>query len=61
MEDGEFDHSGGGGGGGSPVAVAAMAMAAVDDRDLCWWCLMALAALDGGHNTTSRHSKRAAQ
>ncbi len=62
MDDGEFDHSGGGGGGGGPVAAAASAVVvAVDDRHQWWWHLMAVAALDRGHATTSQCSKRVAQ
>ncbi len=61
MDDGEFNHSGGVGGGGGPVAVAAAAMAVADDRDRWQWHWMAMAALDGGHATTSRCSERAAQ
>ncbi len=61
MVDGEFDHGGGGGGDGSPAAAAAAVVAAVDDRDQWHWSLMAAAALDGCHTTTSQHSERAAQ
>jgi hypothetical protein len=53
--------SGSSGGGGSPVAAAEVAVAAMDDRDRWRWCLMAVAALDGGHTTTSWCSMRAAQ
>ncbi len=62
MDDGEFNHGGGrgGGSGGGPAAATALAVAAVDDRDQCWWHLMAAVALDGGHATTSRCSERAA-
>jgi hypothetical protein len=60
MDNEEFDCSGGGGSSGGPVAAAAVAVAAVDYRDRWRWCLMAAAALDGGHATTSWCSKRAA-
>jgi hypothetical protein len=43
------------------TVVAVAAVAAVDDRDRVRWRLMEVAALDGGHTTTSRHSKRATQ
>jgi hypothetical protein len=61
MDNSEFDHSCGGGGGGGLAAVAAAEVAAVDDRDLWRWHLIAATALDGGHATTSRRSNRAAQ
>jgi hypothetical protein len=59
----EFDQSGGGGGSGSPaaVAVAAAAVVAVHNRDRWRWNLIAVAALDGGHATTSQRSERVAQ
>jgi hypothetical protein len=60
MDDNEFNHGGGGGGGGSAAAAAA-AVAVVENRDQWQWCLMAAASLDGGHTTTSRCSKMAAQ
>ncbi len=60
MDYGEFDRIGGGGGGDGPVAVAAVAVAAVDYRDRLRWHLMAAAALEGGHATTSWRSKRGA-
>ncbi len=59
--DDNFDRSGCGGGGGGPVAEAVVVVVAVDDRDQWRWHLMAATAFDGGHATTSRHSKRAAQ
>jgi hypothetical protein len=61
MDDSNFDCGGGGGGGGGPVAVAAAAVVAVDDKDRWRWCLMAAAAFNRGHATTSRCSKRVAQ
>ncbi len=64
MDNGEFNHGGGGGGGGGPVAAAAaavVAVAAVNNKDRWRWHLMATAALDGGHATTSWCSNRAAQ
>jgi hypothetical protein len=61
MDDNDFNRGGGSGRGAGPVAAAAVAVAAVDDRDHWRWCLMASAAFNGGHATTSRHSKRAAQ
>jgi hypothetical protein len=60
MDGGEFDHGGGSGGGDGPAAVAVAVVVAVDDRDRWQWCLMVTVALDGGHTTTSRRSKRAA-
>ena len=41
------------------VTATAAAVAAVDDRDQWQWGLMATAAVDRGHPTTSRRSKRA--
>ncbi len=61
MDNSEFDHGGGGGGGGSPAAATTAAMAAVDDRDRWRWLLMVVVALDIGHATTSRRSKRVAE
>jgi hypothetical protein len=61
MDVGDFDRGGGGGSDGGQMAVAAASVVAVDDRDRWQWHLMAMAAFDGGHATTSRHSKRAAQ
>jgi hypothetical protein len=61
MDDDEFDHGGGGGSDGSPAAAAVAAVAAVDNRDRWQRRLMAEAALDRGHATTSWHSNRAAQ
>ncbi len=61
MDNGEFNHGGGGGGNGGPAAAAAAAVGAVDNRDQWLWHLMAAAALDRGHATTSRRSERAAQ
>ncbi len=58
MDNGEFNHGGGSGSSGGLVAAAAAAVAVVDYRDR--WRLMAVAALDRGHITTSWCSKRAA-
>jgi hypothetical protein len=60
LEDGELNHGGGSGGGGGLVAATVAALVAVEDRDRWWWRLMAEVALDGGHATTSRCSKRGA-
>ncbi len=60
MDNGKFDRGGGGGSSSGPVAAAAAAVAAADYRDRWQWHLMAAAALDGGHATTSWHSERAA-
>ena len=61
MNGGKFNRGGGGGGGGGLVAAAVAVVAAVDYRDWWQWHLMAAAALDGDHATTSQCSKRAAQ
>ncbi len=42
------------------TVVAVGEVVVVYNRDWWQWCLMAVAALDGGHATTSRRSKRAA-
>jgi hypothetical protein len=60
MDNGKFDHGGGGGGSDGPVAVAVVAVAVVNYEDWWRWHLMAAAALDRGHATISRRSKRAA-
>ncbi len=60
MDDGEFNHGGGGGGGGGVAAATVAAVAAVDDSDRWRWGVMATVALDGGHATISRRSKRVA-
>jgi hypothetical protein len=62
--NGEFDHDCGGGSSGGPeVVAAAVIVVEVEDRDRGRWCLMlmAVAVLDGGHATTSPHSKRVVQ
>ncbi len=61
IDNSEFNHGGGGGSGSSPAAATAVGVWVVEDRDQCRWHLMAMLALDGGHATTSWHSKRVAK
>ncbi len=64
MDSSELDHGcggGSGGGSGSPAVAAAAAVPVADNKDRRQWCLMAVAALHGGHATTNWCSKRAAK